>query len=241
MATRAERTGAPEPAPEPSTGNGQAAGSTGDGAGRGAGIREQIVDAAERVIQDRGLAAATTRAIAEEAGCAEGSIYRHFADKHEVFLEVVKRRFPHFLDTIASLPDRAGTGSVRRNLEEAALASIQFYRAILPMVTGVMSNHELMEHQRRHFRQSNSGPMRAIGCVCSYVRLEQRLGRISDRVTPEQVSRTILGSCFFQAYLEVVLQQEAGAGSDEQFVRDLVRTLFEGLKPRRAAVGPAST
>jgi AcrR family transcriptional regulator len=232
--TRADR-GA-DPTGNDSTGEWPAGGGNGR---TGNGIREQIVEAAERVIQGRGLAAATTRAIAEEAGCAEGSIYRHFADKHEVFLEVVKRRFPLFLETMASLPDRAGTGSVRRHLEEIALVSLQFYRAILPMVTGIMSNHELMEHQRQHFRQSNSGPMRAVGCVGSYVRLEQRLGRISDRVPPEQVSRTILGSCFFQAYLEVVLQQEAGIGSDEQFARDLARGLFEGLRPRPATAARA--
>src|SRR6266702_568663 len=106
--------------------------------------REQILEAAEGILKARGLAACTTRAIAETAGCAEGSIYRYFADKHALFIEVVRRRFPVYLELMSSLPDLAGTGDVRQHLEEVAKASLLFYRAILPMAAGAMANHELL-------------------------------------------------------------------------------------------------
>src|ERR1051325_5042465 len=43
--------------------------------------REEIVDAVWRVITRDGIAAATTRAIADEAGCSNGVLSHYFADK----------------------------------------------------------------------------------------------------------------------------------------------------------------
>ena len=50
--------------------------------------REQILAAAERVVAERGYAGATTKAIAREAQCSEGSLYNHFPDKRELFRAV---------------------------------------------------------------------------------------------------------------------------------------------------------
>ena len=43
--------------------------------------REEIVDAVWRVISRDGIASATTRAIADEAGCSNGVLSHYFADK----------------------------------------------------------------------------------------------------------------------------------------------------------------
>src|SRR6266508_1551776 len=196
------------------------------------GIRKHILAAAEEIIHDRGLRAATTRAIAQRAGCAEGSIYRYFVDKHALFMEIVRTRFPQFLELISTLPDRAGTATVRKNLEEVARTALGFYRAIVPMVIGAMAERELLEEQRRHFQETKGGPMRALGSVSTYIRNEQRLGRISEKVSPEHATRTLLGACFSEALLEELVGAEAVLGSDEQYAREIVRSLMEGLKQR---------
>ena len=57
--------------------------------------REEIVDAVWRVISRDGIAAATTRAIAEEAGCSNGVLSHYFADKTALLhaaLEIGYRR-----------------------------------------------------------------------------------------------------------------------------------------------------
>src|SRR5207248_3993411 len=155
-------------------------------------VREEIVRAAQRLIRDRGLAGATTMAIAEEARCAEGSIYRYFPDKHALFVECVRERYPEFLEMAASLPEMAGRGSPRGHLEAVAKAALAFYRAILPMVAGAMAEPELLTQQRAFFRESGTGPSKLISRVADYVRREQRLGRLSDRVSADYVARTIL-------------------------------------------------
>ena len=194
-------------------------------------VREKILRAAQRIISERGLGGATTKAIAEEARCAEGSIYRYFPDKHALFVECVKERFPEFLDMMASLPDVAGTGAPRQHLETVTKAALAFYRAILPMVAGAMAERELLEQQRLLFAGKGTGPRKLIASLAEYVRREQRLGRLSDRLSAEYVSRTILGACWFHAYLEGYLGPDPSARTDEHVARETVRCLMEALQP----------
>lgn len=197
------------------------------------GTRGQILTAAEEIIQARGLRGCTTRAIAERAGCAEGSIYRYFTDKHALFMELVRTRFPQFHELTSTLANRAGTSTVRKNLEEVALTALGFYRIILPTVVGAMAERDLLEEQRRHFEETKGGPMKAIGAVSTYVRKEQRLGRISDKVSAEYATRLLLGGCFSHALLHELVGDDAWLASDEQYAHEIVRTLMEGMNPRR--------
>lgn len=206
-------------------------------AGRAADMREHILAAAEEILKEAGLAACTTRAIAERAGCAEGSIYRYFQDKHALFIEVVKRRFPVYFQLMVSLPDVAGTGDVWTHLEEVVKASLAFYRGILPMVAGAMTDRELLAQQRVHFRTSGTGPMKIIGSLAEFLRAEQKAGRVSDRVSPDHLARMVLGACFFQAYLEFFLGDEASFGSDDEFAEQTIRAVTEELRPARSRKG----
>lgn len=64
-----------------------------------AGTRERIVTAARRLFAEKGFDGATTAAIARAAGVAEGSIYRHFASKEDLFLTCVAPALaPGFLE-----------------------------------------------------------------------------------------------------------------------------------------------
>jgi AcrR family transcriptional regulator len=54
--------------------------------------REQVVAAAARVFARRGFHATSLEAIAEEAGYSRGAVYYNFADKEELFLELLDRR-----------------------------------------------------------------------------------------------------------------------------------------------------
>jgi AcrR family transcriptional regulator len=199
---------------------------------QGADMRQVIVEAAERVVADRGVNAATTRAIAECAGCAEGSIYRYFPDKHALLMEVVKARYPAFILLTENLPERAGTATVRRNLEDVAVAAVRFYRGILPLVAAAFSERKLLEDQRRYFTETKHGPMRGLGLVTTYIRREQRLGRVSQRISPQHGARLLLGACYGHAALLELVGEGASLGTDERFAADIVRNLMEGLEPK---------
>jgi AcrR family transcriptional regulator len=198
--------------------------------------RRFILEAAEELLRDQGLAATTTRAIAERAGCAEGTIYRHFPDKQALIVEIVHTRFPGFLELVASLPERAGTGSVRANLEELGASALAFYRAVLPLIVGLFSDHKLVLQQREHFRQRQTGPLRVLDSLVAYLRAEQGQGRVSPDVSPEHLARALLGSLFLQAFLEELLGADARLGADEDFVRGTITSLRVGAEPPAAAI-----
>ena len=54
--------------------------------------RELVLEAAARVFADRGFHATSLDAIAAEAGFSRGAVYYNFADKEELFLELLDRR-----------------------------------------------------------------------------------------------------------------------------------------------------
>jgi len=197
-------------------------------------IKEQILCAAEQIIHDFGLGGATTRVIAQTAGCAEGSIYRYFPDKHALLIEVLKRRYPKFLEIVGSLPQRAGTGTVRKNLEEVAENALGFYRAILPTVAGPLVERKLLAELRQSFIATQTGPLKAFRSVGTYIRKEQRLGRISSGPSADHLTRLLLGACFSQAFLEHLIGDDARLNGDDHFARETVRSLMEGMAPKAA-------
>jgi AcrR family transcriptional regulator len=52
--------------------------------------RDRLLAAARQVIEDGGYATASVIAIADRAGVAAGTLYRHFASKEELFVEVFR-------------------------------------------------------------------------------------------------------------------------------------------------------
>jgi AcrR family transcriptional regulator len=54
--------------------------------------RDAVLAAAGRVFAQRGFHAASLDAIAEDAGVTRGAVYYNFADKEELFLELLDRR-----------------------------------------------------------------------------------------------------------------------------------------------------
>ena len=53
--------------------------------------RDQIVSAALGIIARKGMSGLTTAAIATEANMSEANLYRHYGNKEEILLEVIKR------------------------------------------------------------------------------------------------------------------------------------------------------
>jgi AcrR family transcriptional regulator len=52
--------------------------------------RQRLEQAAQELIEEGGYGAASVAAIAERAGVAAGTLYRHFASKQELFVEVFR-------------------------------------------------------------------------------------------------------------------------------------------------------
>jgi AcrR family transcriptional regulator len=71
-----------------------------------AAARERIVDAALDQLAEGGYASASVAAVAERAGVATGSVYRHFPSKADLFAEVFRRASQREVDVLRGIADR---------------------------------------------------------------------------------------------------------------------------------------
>jgi AcrR family transcriptional regulator len=67
--------------------------------------RTALLDAAERLMVERGYAAVTTRRVATEAGVNNGLVYYYFGAMDDLFLELYRRRSKRSLDRMRQVLD----------------------------------------------------------------------------------------------------------------------------------------
>ncbi|SNY65217.1 TetR/AcrR family transcriptional regulator [Paractinoplanes atraurantiacus] len=163
--------------------------------------RDLILDAALRVIQERGLAKATTKEIAKAAGFSEAALYKHFADKSEIFLGVLQERSPGFQPLHSALAVRPGTNTVEANLTAIASAAIAFYHFNFPLFASIFAEPAILHTHRTRLRQLGAGPHKVNEALAAYVKAEQQTGRIPPTTDPEATADLLLGACFQHAFL----------------------------------------
>jgi len=109
-------------------------------------VRDQLFDAAERVLLRDGPNALTSRAVTTEAGCAKGVLHRHFADFDAFLAEFVLDRAGRVDAQTIALLGAAGTGTVAGNLAGALTAL--FGSAAVAVVALITSRDELRARLR---------------------------------------------------------------------------------------------
>ena len=207
--------------------------------GAGRGTRDQLVDAAERVLRAKGLARATTREIAREAGLAEGTLYLHFADKLDLVRAVHEKVLPSFIEMVSHLPGRAGSGTVEGNLTELARGALRLYRDMLPLGSSLFADPELLGRFRSMLAERGAGPHRAWEPVVAYLRAEQALGRVAAAADPAAAALLLLGACEQLVFVELMTGPRALPFPDPAgAAAALVATLLGGLTPGEAGPLP---
>lgn len=191
--------------------------------------RQHILEAAERMIQEKGLAKVTTREIARAAGCADGTLYVHFPHKEDVFLAVLQEQLQAFTTPLQVA--QVGQATVEENLEAMAHAALTFYETIVPLTAALFGDQELLERHRNAVSMQGKGPQNGYQYIATYIRGEQERGRVNAQASPEGVAILLLGACFQYIFFSLFLGKEPLPQSRQQFVKDLIRTLMGGLTP----------
>ncbi|MFV2083463.1 TetR/AcrR family transcriptional regulator [Micromonospora sp. LOL_021] len=140
--------------------------------------REQLFDAAERVLLQAGPSGLTSRAVTTEAGVAKGVLHRYFTDFDTFLTEFVLDRMARIDTQAAALQQTAGTGTVAGNL--TGLLTELFGSVTLALISLIVSRDEL----RRRLRQARPDPRLPIlsdatSMIASYLTTERDLGRIA--------------------------------------------------------------
>jgi AcrR family transcriptional regulator len=181
--------------------------------------REQLFDAAERVLLRDGPSGLTSRAVTTEAGCAKGVLHRHFADFDAFLAELVRDRIARIDDQAAALRAAAGSGTVAGNLTEALTAL--FATVAVAIVGLVTSRHELLARLRATTPTGIPGLTEATAMIAAYLTAERELGRIAPGADVKTLAPTLVGA----AHLLFAGRPDA---PPEREVRDVVGTVMAG-------------
>ncbi len=189
---------------------------------RGLRTRARLIAATNQVVAEVGFANATTKAIAEAAGVAEGTIYRHFTDKHHLCLAAVLEANADLVDVVAQLPDRAGSAPVADVLGNALRTLASLRSQLLPIELSLLTQPALRASLTASAGDDTMEPVRAIA---DYIEREQALSRIRPTLDPGQTSLVLLSTLFGIAMLP---------GSDdrrhhERTVEEAIDVLVAGL------------
>jgi AcrR family transcriptional regulator len=186
-------------------------------------VREQLFDAAERVLLRAGPNALTSRAVTAEVGCAKGVLHRHFADFDAFLAELVLDRSDRMGAEAAALRESAGTGSVAGNLAGALTAL--FSSVAVAIVALVTFRDELRARLRQTWPAGVPVLTEAVAMLACYLNAERDLGRIAAAADVDTLAATLIGAG------HLLFADRKGAPPEAAAVRKMVTTVIAGVMP----------
>ncbi len=98
--------------------------------------RARIVESAHGLIAEKGYAGCSVALVADAAGVATGSVYRHFPDKGALFAEVFRTATQREVDAVAEAGSKPGSieGRVTRAVETFARRALKSPRLAYALI-----------------------------------------------------------------------------------------------------------
>ncbi|MFH8224086.1 TetR/AcrR family transcriptional regulator [Streptomyces sp. NPDC018057] len=190
--------------------------------------RQQLFDAAERVLLRDGPDGLTSRAVTDEADCAKGVLHRHFSDFDGFLTELVLDRAAQLEARSRTLREAVGTGTVTDNLT-AALTTLfgPVPVAIIPLIT-------FRDALRARLRQARPGGGLAVlaqvtAAVSAYLADERARGRIAADADIDSLTLSLVGG----GHLLFADRDRAPDPPAAETVRKLVTTVLADVVRRR--------
>ncbi|MEE4275709.1 MAG: helix-turn-helix domain-containing protein [Thermoleophilia bacterium] len=201
--------------------------------------RRVLIDAAARVFLERGFARATTKEIAQAAGVAEGTIYRHFDDKHALFHEVFLAVAGDTVEELAHFPERAGRGTVRENLERLLQLLSGMIEHTTSLTASIWADPEMARRFEAYIRERmpmglQGGP---VAVVAAYLRAEQGLGRVRGDVDALEAAAVVVSVPFANGMQRAMQERLPGPGDFPSPGAAAPEILARGLEPGAGTSG----
>jgi len=144
--------------------------------------RQQLIEVATRLFAQRGCDATTTAAIAHAAGITEPILYRHFDDKQDLFIAIIREMSRHTLEHWHSLIAGApGPAHQIRAVAKAFPAHLKrcndAYHVIHGALLSCCRDRKVKAAMREHYRKVEE-------FFCSIVRAGQEKGLFNPNLDP---------------------------------------------------------
>lgn len=186
--------------------------------------REQILDAAAELLVVQGLAATTTRQIAERVGIRQASLYYYFGGKDAILLELLTLSVRPSLRVAATLESRCA-GSPATGLYALALIDIQTLTRAPHNIGTLYLLPEVQGEAYASFRAERDELQAAYG----------RLGRAAGAARAA-LAEELTGTLIMQAVESVIHLRRAGSW-DDGYAHDIAGSCLRivGLGPAEVA------
>jgi len=190
--------------------------------------REQLFDAAERILVRDGPSALTSRAVTAEASCAKGVLHRHFADFDAFLAELVMDRIARIDGQAAALCESVGTGTVVGNLTEALTT---LFSSVAVAIVALITFRDELRVRLRQARPNRGVPLlrEAGAMIATYLTAERDLGRIAADADIGALAPTLIGAG------HLLFADRTDTPPEPEAVRKMVTTVLTGAceKPPR--------
>jgi AcrR family transcriptional regulator len=185
---------------------------------------KQILDAARTQFFEHGFGVSTAT-IAQKAGVSEGTIFKRFPTKVQLFQSAMglpKLPF-HELELL-----KAGHMDLREQLGEIAFELVSFLRALMPRMMMLWAQPNM--NPVSLFKGNEDAPPKVVlRTLTAYFEAERQLGRIQCK-DPEILARMFMGVAQNFVFFELIT---AAHRSDEEvgtFVEGMLDVLWDGIE-----------
>lgn len=191
-------------------------------------LREHLIDTAERLLAERPVAGLTTREIARTAGVSDGVLYNYFADKHDLVITALVRRYGRLVRRFDGGLPRPGEATVEDNLLACARAALRMHLDGLPIVAGLLSQADLLRRFIDALHRDPYGPQLFHQRITEYLAGEQRLGRLPAAGDLDAATTLFTGATMMLATTRLMDVRT----DEDPFARlpGIVATLLDGLR-----------
>ncbi|MFI5909517.1 TetR/AcrR family transcriptional regulator [Dactylosporangium sp. NPDC051541] len=155
-------------------------------------VREQLFDAADRILLRDGPGGLTSRAVTTEAGVAKGVLHKHFADFDDFLAAFVLDRAERMAPQALALREAAGHGTVAGNVTEALVAV--FGSVAVAIVALVTFRDELRARLRDTWPAGVPVLTEAARMLGAYLAAERGLGRVTGGADPDSLGAMLIGT-----------------------------------------------
>ena len=190
-------------------------------------LREHLIDTAEKLLAERQVSTITTRDIARSAGVSDGVLYNYFADKHELVVAALVRRYAGSVARFDTDLPEPGTGTVEDNLITFAQAAVDLVAETLPTAAGLMSEPVLLHRFIDEIHRQPFGPHRMRQPIADYLTGEQQLGRLGT-FDIESAITLIMGPAIMLGFTALITGAPREVLAEQ--VPGIVHTLLTGIQ-----------
>lgn len=182
--------------------------------------RTRILKSALRSFARKGYDGTTTRDLAEAAGVAEGTLFRHFTNKKAILVEVATQGWVEILTDL--LTELSGMGSYK------AVAQVMRRRMLHLHENADMLRVCFMEAQfhpdlREHIQAEVIAKMTDVAEAFFQTAMDQGIYR---RMNPKTVARVFLGMFAIAGFSQSTIMSPSAAGAEMQDMAEGLADIF---------------